>query len=250
MACPNRHQALRVLTGQLSPGKSNDMLAHFRRCGECREAFDFAAKTMTKTAVAGAATLEDEGGGRGPRETPRYSGPAPYQVKRNRRTMIVFLVAAVALMLSGIGRDRKEAPAEPATESYWKRALAEGTPVVLAPAGAFEARPRVITALVPPGSGSLRVTILDDAGRPALDFDAKPGFGGCFVEESSIDAPGGAFRACRLVIPFPEAAALPLDPGRTFGVVVSIAGGHASSSLVFQVTAATTELQGPPGEAR
>lgn len=249
MACPHRHHALRVLTGQLSPAKSNQMLEHFRRCAECREAFDFAAKTMTKTAVAGVASADPYPDCPGPAETPPF-GRSWSPTRRNRRTMIVLGVAVLAIMLSGIGGGRKEPPAEVTAEAHWKRSLAEGTPVVVSPSGAFEARPRVITVLVPPGSGSVKLAILDDAGRPVHHQEVNPGVAGCFVEEASFDAPGGAFRAARIVIPFPESASLVFDPGRSYGVFVTIAGAHASSSSVFQVGQTPAGLQLPPGEGR
>jgi hypothetical protein len=249
MACPNRPQALKVLTGQLSPEKSNRMLEHCRRCGECREAFDFAAKTMTKTAGAGVASSNIDPDFAEPADTPRF-GRSWSPARRNRRTMIVLGVAVLAMMLSGIGGGRKEPPAEVAAEAHWKRSLADGTPVVLSPSGAFDARPRVVTVLVPPGSGSVRMAILDDTGRPVHHQDVKPGVAGCFVEESSFDAPGGAFKAARLVIPFPESASLALDPGRSYGVVITISGAHASSSSVFQAGQTPAGLQLPPGEER
>lgn len=250
MACPHRPHALRVLTGQLSPTKSNQMLEHCRRCGECREAFDFAAKTMTKTVVAGGVSSADlDPDWSGPAATPRF-GRSSSPARRNHRTMIVLGVAVLAIMLSGLGGGRKEPSAEVASEAHWKRSLSEGTPVVVSPSGAFEARPRVITALVPLGSGSVEMAIVDDAGRPVHRQDVKPGAAGCFVEESSFDAPGGAFRAGRIVIPFPDAAFLALDAGRSYGVVVTIAGAHASASSVFQVGQAPAGLQLPPGEGR
>jgi hypothetical protein len=252
MTCRNRPHVLKVLTGQLSPGKSNEMLEHFRRCGECREAFDFAAKTMTRSAAASeAAARAPDAGPTGAEDLPRSPVAWPSPARRNRRTLVVLGIAIVGLMLAGVGRDRARPPAELAREVLWKRALAEGTPIVQSPAGGFDARPRVITALLPPGSGgSLRLTILDDSGRTVFQTEVKPGAGGCFVEEVAIDAPEGAFRAARLMAPFPEAGALALDPGRAYGAVVSIGGAHASCSSVFQLAPESAGLQGPTGEGR
>jgi hypothetical protein len=248
MPCARRHLSLKVLTGELSPAKSNEMLEHFRRCGECREAFDFAAKTMTKTSfVADVGARDDDTASGTPSDRPRPFGSWPSPARRNRRTLIVFGAVVVAMMVAGIGRDSSAGKtAEPSTETLWKRAVSEGTPVVQAPAGGFEARPRVITALVPLGSGSIRVMVLDDAGRAVLDREEKPGANGCFVEELPIEAPGGAFKAGRLMTPFPDEAALPLEPGRSYGVVVTIGGGHASSSAVFQVARPPDGLHGAP----
>jgi hypothetical protein len=240
MACRERHRVFRVLTGELAPAKSTAMLEHFRTCGECREAFESGAKTIRRTGAvpleAASAEGEDEGdtGSRGPMVMPMaWAG----RMKKNRRTMLVFGVAIVALMIAGVGRGRADpqAGAEPAAEVLWRHALAEGTPVVQSPLGVFDARPRVITALVPVGSSQVRVVVEDDAGRVVFEREAKPGVEGCFLEEAGIDAPGGGFRAGRLLVPFPDEASLVLVPGRACGVTVRVAGGHASSSAVFQV---------------
>ena len=62
MSCRERTHVFKVLTGDLSPSKSTAMLEHFRRCGECREAFEFAAKTITRTgAVGGFADAQSHG---------------------------------------------------------------------------------------------------------------------------------------------------------------------------------------------
>jgi hypothetical protein len=52
------------------------------------------------------------------------------------------------------------------------------------------------------------------------------------------------------MIPFPDEGVIALDPGRGYGVLVAVAGGHASSSAVFQVGRPAVGLQGAPGEAR
>ena len=172
-------------------------------------------------------------------------------MRRNRRTLIVFGVAIVALMVAGVGRGRAGPEvAEPAAEVFWRHALAEATPVVQAPVGSSDARPRVIMALVPVGAAAARVTVLDDAGKVAWEREAKSGFEGCFVEETAIDAPGGAFKAGRLLFPFPDEAALALVPGRGYGVVVTVAGGHASASAAFQVRPPSGPLHGAPAEER
>jgi hypothetical protein len=148
---------------------------------------------------------------------------------------MVFAVAIAALAIAGIGRGRGEAqPAELPPEAAWKRLIADGTPVVQSPSGAFDARPRIVTALVPLGSASFRLVVLDDSGHVVFEREEKPGSGGCFLEEASIDAPGGAFRAGRLLTSFPAEEALALAPGRAYGLVVAGGGGHASAACVFQ----------------
>jgi hypothetical protein len=249
VTCPNRHQALKVLTGELSASRSNELLEHFRRCGECREAFDFAARTMSRTRNAVAAPARPGAGPASSGSSP-YSGSWPNPVRRNRRTLVVFGVAAFALALAGVGRGRGDAPpAEASPEAVCNRLLGEGTPLVQSPAGAFDARPRVISALVPPGSGSIRIAVLDDGGHVVFERDAKPGSAGCFVEEAAIDAPGGAFTAGRLMAPFPDEAELVVDAGRPYGIVVTVAGGHASPASVFQI-GRPVALQGAPVEGR
>jgi hypothetical protein len=229
------------------------MLEHCRVCGECREAFDFAAATIAKTAggCGVPAGIEADPAGKIEEAAPRASAWT-HPVKRNRRSLILIGVVVLALGLSGVGKGRADAdaPVEPAVEIVWRRLLREGTPVVQSPAGTFDARPRVVTALLPPGSGSLGVTVLDQAGKVVFQVAAKPGERGCFVEEGDIPAKGGAFRAARLLVPFPDAGVLKLDPGRPYGVVVSVAGGHASSSSVFQVSKGEGALQGAGGEER
>jgi hypothetical protein len=228
------------------------MMEHFRVCGECREAFDFAATTITRTGATSSQALD------GPTSAPRTPGrgslpgswPAP--VKRNRRTILVFGAVVVAIVVAGLGKrgDAPKEPTEPPEAVIWRRDLSKGTPVVQSPAGTFESRPRVITALVPPGSGSFGVIVLDDVGHVVLQRDFKPGEKGCFLEEAPIDAPGGSFTAATLLVPFPEEDALVLGSGQNFGVIVTVSGGHASRASVFQVLAPGRELHRPPGEER
>jgi hypothetical protein len=250
MPCRERPLVFKVLTGDLSPAKSTAMLEHFRRCGECREAFEFGAKTIRQTGVVGVVTPPPAASGdEAPVSLRLPSSPA---MRRNRRTLIVFGVAIAALMMAGVGRGRGDADknAEPVAEAVWRRALADGTPVVRAPLGTADARPRVIMALVPVGSVSARIFVIDDAGRVVLEREVKSGSEGCFVEETGIDAPGGAFRAGRLLVPFPDETALPLVPGRGYGVVVAVAGGHSSASAAFQVRPGAGPLHDAPPEAR
>jgi hypothetical protein len=166
--------------------------------------------------------------------------------------LIVFGVAAVAFMLAGVGKGRSDAgaPLEPTDESCWRRALSQGTPVVQTPCGTFEARPRVITALVPPASASFSVTIFDQAGRVVFQREEKPGDRGCFVEEGEIGAAGSSFRAGKLVVTFPDDGAVTLEPGRSYGVAIAIAGGHASASSVFQIMPVEGALHGAAPESR
>jgi hypothetical protein len=206
---------------------------------------------MTRTGAVGGFTDAES---HGDADTPAPTGWrswSPPSVRRNRRTLIVFGVAIVALMVAGVGRGRgAQEGAEPAAEVFWRHALAEGTPVVQSPVGSSEARPRVIMALVPVGSAAARVTVLDDAGKATWEREAKSGFEGCFVEATWIDAPGGAFSAGRLLVPFPDEATLALAPGRGYAVVVTVAGSHASSSAPFQVRPPSGPLHGAPAEAR
>jgi hypothetical protein len=247
MACKHRRKALRVLTGDLGPDSSARMLEHCRVCGECREAFDFAAAALTKSSTAIERPHQHAAGA--PDSDP--SRPSPIgvarstQVRRNRRTVIIFGVAALAFMLAGITRGRGDAaaPADPSNEAVWRKTLSAGTPVVDSPAGTFEARPRVITALVPLGAGSFTVTVLDQSSAVVFRREEKPGERGCFVEDVEIAAPAGTFRAGRFVVPFPEESAMRLEAGQSYGVSVAIAGGRASASSVFQMS------RSPQGQA-
>ena len=230
------------------------MLEHFRVCGECRHAFDFAAATMTRTAGASASAdaISDEVGDAKPAAVRPIRGSYPNPVRRNRRILIVFGVAAFAFMISQVGKGRAAAdlPAEPSVESLWRRLLSEGTPIVENPAGPFDARPRVITALVPPGAGRFGVTVLDQAGKVVFQREEQPGERGCFLEECDIPIPSGSFRAGKFVTLFPDEVSLTLEPGRSYGVSITIAGGHASASSVFQISVKDAVLHGAAVEER
>ena len=115
--------------------------------------------------------------------------------------------------------------------------------VVESPKGIFDAPPRVITALVPAGASGFVVTLVDDAGATVYRMEAKPGERGCFVEPAELEGPGGRLRVGRLLVPFPDAAEFPMAPERPYGVVVAIAGGHASASSVVQLHAAPRETR-------
>jgi hypothetical protein len=246
MPCPHRKKTIRVLMGEVGPDTTAKVLEHCRVCGECRQAFDFGAATITRST----ATARAEPAG-ALASSERHAGPAASSgawrnpVRRNRRTLIVFGVAAVACLLAGVGRGKAGEPPslEAPAEALWRRMLGEGTPVVQSPAGGFEGRPRVVTALVPPGSGRFGVSVLDQDGRSVFFREEKPGERGCFVEEVEIAAPGGSFKAGRLLLPFPEEEALALPPGRPFGVVITVGGGHASPASVFQVAGGAAGFQ-------
>jgi hypothetical protein len=246
--------AIKVLMGELGAERSTRMMEHFRVCGECREAFDFAASTIAKASprrpapvAAGPAAGEAESSS-DVRAVPRFAMPA----RRNRRVIFVFGIAMVALAVAGLGGGRNPPPAagEPSDESVACRLLGGGTPVVESPNGTFDSRPRVITALVPAGAAGFSVTVLDDSGRPVWRSDEKPGERGCFLEPGEIAAGGKSFRAARLLVPFPDEAALPLAGGRPYGVVVAIAGGHASPSSVLQIRAPEGPLHAASRETR
>src|SRR5262245_13351317 len=104
MACPKKSKALKVLMGELGPAATTRMLEHCRVCGECREAFDFAASTISKTGAASAGPP-----GRRGRSGDDGSTPEDRRVvwtdsvrRRNRRTIVIFGVVFLALLFAGI----------------------------------------------------------------------------------------------------------------------------------------------------
>src|SRR5688572_23559285 len=238
MACREKGRTLKVLRGELGVRDAARSLDHVRACGECREAFRFAASTLTKHA-ASEAEASYEGSPAGDSGGPSRRSSTLGGLVGGRKVRSILILCVVAMIVIGVasgGFGKQAARARVASnEEQWRVLLARGIPVCTSPDGEHEGRPRAVLALVPPATGAVRLIFVDDSGKVIHEREFSAGKDGCFIEEIEVVAEGGTFRAGRVMLPFPDQESLALEPGIAAGVMIAVPGGHVSASTVYRV---------------
>lgn len=241
MSCPETTNTLTLLSDTLNREKTLARMGHVRACPPCKAVLQERAASIKSAGVGAGAGWSE------PAAPRRMAFPGLFSVfgrasadaaaaeaggARRVRIPRWMWVIVGACVVMGVMRARK--PGGPADAAQQLRAtIGAGTPVCESPSGPFTGRPRVITAVLPAGARAFRILILDDDGHVAFEGACQAGVAGCVIDEVDLGQNEASLRACRALVPFPDAATLPLTAGRPYGIACSIGGGHASQSVVF-----------------
>jgi hypothetical protein len=218
-ACGFEPRTAALVHGELKGRVASEALVHARGCRSCRA-------SMIETARRSREGTE-------PEYSTDLDGPrpqAPWWLKAfdRRRTAVrrPFSGLMTGVLVAAVIAFFFKSDAPPPAPTVARCDL----PVVTAPVGECEARPRFFSIEAPASEKRLRVIVIEAGGRLVWCRDVGADDSGTLTAAVGTDG-----RFIRWAVPFPESAELALEPGVRFGAVASFGDARQGAAAAFRL---------------
>ncbi|MCA9322465.1 MAG: hypothetical protein KDB53_17110 [Planctomycetes bacterium] len=243
MGCPQSARLGALLTGSLNRAQTLSVLDHAKTCEDCKRSLEDRARLTTgRSSDEPQRDLQGCRGVEAPPALRTRSGLGTEEIeewsRKGRTNTGMRRVITTGIILAGLLFAFKRLSEKSLPPANLDRLLAamsieEGDAWIVTPFGPVSHRPMVLTAWLPPGNDRVEVEYARD-GQIVLKQEFRTGERGCTFDRGTVPGREGPLPAIEIILPFPDAEHLVLEPQARYFCTLRLANGRDSAPRGFR----------------